>query len=84
MGYFDTLATSLSYLIKERPNNLTSNFWGIYELEFPEVSDMTAPGDFSIPWGLSYPSLRKPLNICIHLKKRKIKENPVQFILGKV
>ena len=37
---FDTLVSSSSYPVSVYPNNLTLNFWGIYEMGFPEGSDM--------------------------------------------
>jgi hypothetical protein len=30
---------------------LTSNFWGIYGMDFPEVSDIKAPRDLACPFG---------------------------------
>jgi hypothetical protein len=33
-------------------NNLTSDFWGVYEVEFPEGSDMRPPRDSEFPLGV--------------------------------
>jgi len=54
MNYYskNTIHRSFPYLSK--PNNLTSNFWGIYEVGFPEGSHMKAPRGCRVSlWGLS-------------------------------
>jgi len=42
-GDFDTVASLLSCLSSFHLNNLTLNFWKIYEMGFPEGSHMKAP-----------------------------------------
>ncbi len=44
-GIFDTMTPSLV------PNNLTLNFWEVYEKDFPEESNMKAPRGSNSPFG---------------------------------
>jgi hypothetical protein len=50
LGYFPAIVTHHSFL----PNNLTSNFWGIYALDFPEDAQaIGSKGILNILWSLS-------------------------------
>jgi hypothetical protein len=65
LGYFPAIVTHRSFW----PNNLTLYFWRIYEMGFPEGSNVKAPRDSEIPFGafLFYPFKFPMLHKC-HLK----------------
>jgi hypothetical protein len=46
--YFGTV---IVLRVFEPSNNLTSPFWRIFELDFPERSNVQAPGDSDFPFG---------------------------------